>query len=53
MRKNPPPELPFTECDTCKVKPGSPTLCNGCLKNRQVIYSANRYINKLLSTKGK
>jgi len=27
----------FQECDTCKAKPGSPTLCEGCLHNRQAI----------------
>jgi hypothetical protein len=27
----------FMECDTCRAKPGSPTLCGGCLHNRRVI----------------
>lgn len=27
----------FIECDTCRAKPGSPTLCAGCLNNRRVI----------------
>lgn len=27
----------FIECDTCRAKPGSPTLCWGCLHNRQLI----------------
>lgn len=27
----------FMECDTCRAKPGSPTLCHGCLVNRRVI----------------
>lgn len=27
----------FMECDTCRVKPGSPYLCNGCLHNRDLI----------------
>ena len=27
----------FMECDTCRAKPGSPTLCAGCLHNRYVI----------------
>ena len=32
------PELPkFIECDTCRAKPGSPTLCRGCLHNREII----------------
>lgn len=35
-------ELEFTECDTCRAKPGSPALCTGCLRNRLVIDSFNR-----------
>ena len=31
-----PPEG-FTECDTCRAKPGTPYLCSGCLKNRYLI----------------
>ena len=27
----------FMECDACRAKPGSPTLCAGCLHNREVI----------------
>lgn len=27
----------FLECDTCRAKPGSPTLCAGCLHNRALI----------------
>jgi hypothetical protein len=27
----------FQECDTCRAKPGAPTLCLGCLHNRTVI----------------
>lgn len=27
-------ELEFVECDTCRAKPGSPYLCEGCLHNR-------------------
>lgn len=27
----------FQECDSCSAKPGSPTLCNGCLANRALI----------------
>jgi len=27
----------FVECDSCAAKPGSPTLCAGCLANRYVI----------------
>ena len=32
-------ESQFVECDTCRAKPGSPTLCAGCLNNRRVIES--------------
>jgi hypothetical protein len=41
--------IEFVECDTCRAKPGSPILCNGCLKNRQIIYKAGEYINHLLT----
>ena len=27
----------FMECDTCRAKAGSPTLCNGCLHNRTAL----------------
>lgn len=27
----------FIECDTCRVKPGSPALCSSCYNNRRVI----------------
>lgn len=27
----------FYECASCRVKPGSPTLCESCLHNREVI----------------
>lgn len=30
-------EAEFIECDTCRVKPGSPVLCSGCLANRRTI----------------
>ena len=32
-----PEKLEFMECDSCRVKPGSPPLCAGCLHNREVI----------------
>ena len=35
-------EWEFIECDTCKVKPGSPTLCAGCLNNRQAISALSK-----------
>lgn len=34
---NPPNPKKFIECDTCRAKPGSPTLCSGCLHNRALI----------------
>jgi len=34
---NPPNPEKFLECDTCRVKLGSPTLCKGCLHNRALI----------------
>lgn len=37
--------LKFEECDACSKKPGSPTLCIGCIKNRETIYTANKIIN--------
>lgn len=35
-------EQNVTECDTCRVKPGSPILCQGCLNNRDSITAAIR-----------
>jgi hypothetical protein len=29
--------LEFQECDSCAAKPGSQTLCRGCLHNRELI----------------
>jgi hypothetical protein len=29
----------FMECDTCRAKPGTPELCEGCRNNRALIYS--------------
>jgi len=37
----------FEECDTCRKKPGSPTLCSGCLNNRKVITDQQAEIEKL------
>lgn len=31
------PKPKFMECDTCRAKPGSPILCEGCLHNRRLI----------------
>ena len=33
----PPTPDDFTECDTCRAKPGTPALCAGCLHNRALI----------------
>lgn len=38
----PEPEYGFIECDTCRAKSGSPTLCRGCLHNREVIEAFRR-----------
>lgn len=43
----PEPESGFIECDTCRVKSGSPTLCRGCLHNREVIEGFLRRGQKL------
>lgn len=34
--------LSFMECDTCRAKPGTPELCEGCRHNREVINTMNR-----------
>jgi len=34
------------ECDTCRAKPGSPTLCLGCLHNRNVIEQLEKLVAK-------
>lgn len=35
----------FMECDTCRAKLGTPTLCSGCLHNRDIIMN-NKTIEK-------
>jgi len=37
IKKTMGPVSPFQECDTCRAKPGAPTLCAGCLQNRESI----------------
>lgn len=37
----------FTECDTCRAKPGSPLLCSGCLANRATIASLQSEVANL------
>jgi hypothetical protein len=40
------PHDDFLECDTCRAKPGSPTLCRGCLRNRTMIGMLNTLLRK-------
>lgn len=42
-------DLVFVECDSCRAKPGSPQLCNGCLQNRRTIQNARRMRHTLLN----
>lgn len=37
MRNDMEKENQFMECDTCREKAGTPTLCYGCLHNRSLI----------------
>lgn len=39
-------KLKFRECDSCAAKPGTPTLCKGCLQNRDVIYRLKKELKK-------
>lgn len=36
----------FVECDTCAAKPGSPSLCAGCLANRHIITLLKKEISR-------
>jgi len=45
MEIKPKIDTEFVECDTCRKKEGSPILCEGCLKNRQIISNLVKYIN--------
>ncbi len=36
----------FFECETCQAKPGSPSLCAGCIKNRETISELNRFLRR-------
>lgn len=40
-------EAEFVECDTCRVKPGSPLLCSGCLENRRTISALRAIVSDL------
>ena len=39
--------IEFMECDTCRKKPGSPTLCEGCLHNRREMEDMNKFARVL------
>lgn len=39
----------YRECDTCSKKPGSPTLCSGCLNNRSAIEQRDSIIDELIN----
>lgn len=43
----------FIECDTCRAKPGSPMLCDGCMKNRHTISSLGnrRFLTEIMITR--
>jgi len=36
----------FTECATCASKPGTPTLCDACLANRDLIASLKSAVER-------
>jgi hypothetical protein len=38
--------LEFIECPSCAVKPGSPTLCDSCLHNRDAIQFLHARLNR-------
>ncbi len=42
----------FVECDICRVKPGSPYLCESCLTNRATIGALEAENERLRSPKG-
>ena len=37
----------FIACDTCRAKPGTPTLCHGCLNNRHAITTQKEIVEML------
>jgi len=37
----------FIECDICRPKPGTPALCNACLRNREAIIEREAEIKRL------
>jgi hypothetical protein len=36
----------FTECPQCAAKPGQPSLCESCLRNRSVILRLERQLEE-------
>jgi len=36
----------FRECDTCRAKPGTPILCEGCLNNRSELARAAYLVSR-------
>lgn len=38
----------FVECDACAAKPGSPSLCAGCLANRHVVSNLREALRETL-----
>lgn len=38
----------FVECDTCRAKLGTPTLCRGCLANRDSFHKYYGLVKKLV-----
>ena len=45
--------MQFIECDTCRAKPGSPRLCDGCLSNRKVIGDLREALKWIFDTASK
>ena len=45
--------MEFVECDTCRAKPGSPRLCDGCLSNRKVIGDLREALKFIFDTSTK
>ena len=43
----------FMECGSCRVKPGSPYLCEACLHNRTLVNSLKEKLMKKSQTKVK
>lgn len=48
--KNQNQPIEIVECDACRAKPGSPTLCGGCLINRRMAERAGIPFNTYPTT---